>query len=153
MNSPTFDGYSQEMADQLPSDLSSGSERPAWALRVGPDPGVVAIVDDDAWVLKSLGRLMKSAGFTVETFVSAEDFLQRDCKTVCVVLDIGLPGMSGLELQRQLAIDSPQVSVVFVSAHDEPELRSQALAWGAVAFLRKPFDDEALLDAISLAVK
>ncbi|MCU1300873.1 MAG: response regulator receiver [Candidatus Sulfotelmatobacter sp.] len=115
----------------------------------------IAIVDDDKWVLKSLERLVKSAGFKVETFISAEDFLQsgNDSATICVILDIGLPGMSGLDLQRQLIAENSQVPIIFVSAHDESEMQTQALAGGAIAFLCKPFNDKALLDAVSSAVK
>jgi len=153
MNLPFVSIAFREVSFRLPTNISSANSYPAWALRNGPDPGVVAIVDDDPWVLKSFERLMKSVGFKVETYLSAEDFLQRDSRTVCLVLDIGLPGMSGLDLQRQLAAENPQVSVIFVSAHDEPETRIQARAWGAVAFLRKPFDPKALLDAVNSVVK
>jgi FixJ family two-component response regulator len=112
-------------------------------------------VDDDKWVLKSLERLVKSAGFRVETFISAEEFLEagKDSTTVCVILDIGLPGMSGLDLQRHLAAENSQVPIIFVSAHDETEMRTQALAGGAIAFLTKPVNDKALLDAVDSAVK
>jgi FixJ family two-component response regulator len=153
MTFPSVNVAFREIPFRLPTELSSANSYPAWALRNGPYPGVVAIVDDDPSVLRSLERLMKSAGLKVETFDSAEDFLQRDSKTVCLVLDIGLPGMSGLDLQRRLAAQNPQVSVIFVSAHDEPEMRIQARAWGAIAFLRKPFDDKALLDAVNSVVK
>jgi FixJ family two-component response regulator len=77
----------------------------------------------------------------------------RDSKTVCAILDIGLPGMSGLDLQERLAVENPQIRVIFVSAHDETEMRTRALAAGAIAFLGKPVNDKALLDAISSAVK
>jgi FixJ family two-component response regulator len=112
-------------------------------------------VDDDKWVLRSLERLVKSAGFKVATFVSAEDFLQagQDSATVCVILDIGLPGMSGLDLQRHLVAENCRIPIIFVSAHDEAEMRAQALAAGAIAFLSKPVKEKALLDAVDSAVK
>lgn len=128
---------------------------PGWAVCAGPGTGPIAIVDDDEWVLKSLARLVRSAGFQVETFVSAEKFLEvgRYSRTECVILDIGLPGMSGLDLQGHLAAKSSQVPIIFVSAHDETENRSQALAGGAIAFFSKPVDDKELLAALDAAVK
>jgi FixJ family two-component response regulator len=102
-----------------------------------------------------MGRLIKSAGFKVETFLSAEDFLEsaKASRKVCAILDIGLPGMSGLDLQERLAVENPQIRVIVVSAHDETEMRTRAMAAGAVAFLGKPVDDKALLDAISSAMR
>jgi two-component system response regulator FixJ len=143
------------MAKHVPDALLSVTSFSALVLGTGPAAGPVAIVDDDKWVLKSLERLVKSAGFRVETFLSAEDFLQsgKDSRTICVILDIGLPGMSGLDLQRHLAAENSQVPIIFVSAHDETETRTQALADGAIAFLSKPVNDKALLDAVSSAVK
>jgi FixJ family two-component response regulator len=131
----------------------SPSLLPGWSLR--PAVGPIAIVDDDKWVLRSLERLVKSAGFRVATFVSAEGFLEagQDSTTVCVILDIGLPGMSGLDLQRHLAAENSQLPIIFVSAHDETEIRTRALAAGAIAFLSKPVNDKALLDALDSAVK
>ncbi len=134
--------------------LSPGS-LPEWSLRVRPAMGPIAIVDDDMWVLRSLERLVKSAGFKVATFISAEDFLEarQDSTTVCVILDVGLPGMSGLDLQRHLAAENSPVPIIFVSAHDGTETRAQALAAGAIAFLGKPVNDKALLDALDSAVQ
>ncbi len=133
----------------------SPSSLPEWSLRTRPALGPIAIVDDDKWVLRSLERLVKSAGFKVATFVSAEDFLQasQDSATVCVILDIGLPGMSGLDLQRHLVAENSRIPIIFVSAHDEVEMRTQALAAGAIAFLSKPVKEKALLDAVDSAVK
>jgi FixJ family two-component response regulator len=145
----------REMGNLSVGALLSAGLFPPWAAGIRPECGPIAIVDDDQWVLKSLARLVKSAGFKVETFVSGEDFLQaaKDSKTVCLILDIGLPGMSGLDLQRQLAAENPQVPIIFVSAHDEAEIRTQALAGGAIAFLSKPVNDKALLEAVDAAVK
>lgn len=133
----------------LPSSL------PEWSLRIRPAVGPIAIVDDDKWVLRSLERLVKSAGFRVVTFISAEEFLEagEDSTAACFILDIGLPGMSGLDLQRHLVAQNSQVPIIFVSAQDETEMRTQALAAGAIAFLNKPVNDKALLDAVDSAVK
>ena len=116
---------------------------------------VIAIVDDDQWIRKSLKRLLKSAGYQSEAFISAEHYLvARNQKDIgCVILDIGLPGMNGFELERFLAAEHNRPPIVFVSAHDEPEVRDEAAHVGAVAFLGKPFDDNALLDAIDTALK
>jgi FixJ family two-component response regulator len=116
---------------------------------------VIAIVDDDKWMRKSLERLLKSAGYQSEVFISAEHYLAaRNPEEIgCVILDVGLPGMNGFELQRFLAAEHNRLPIVFVSAHDEPEVRDEAEHAGAVAFLGKPFDDNALLDAICTALK
>jgi FixJ family two-component response regulator len=119
-----------------------------------PRPALIAIVDDDKLVGRSLARLMKSVGFKVEAFASAEDFLQRGNlhNTACLILDVKLPGMSGLDLQRQLA-PHHHLPIIFVSAHDNQGTQDQALQAGAVAFLRKPFSKEALLNGIHSALK
>jgi FixJ family two-component response regulator len=116
---------------------------------------LIAIVDDDRWIRRSLERLLKSAGFRAETFVSAEEYLAagNHQETGCIILDIGLPGMSGFELERRLAADRKRRPVVFVSARDEPEVRDVATLAGAVVFLGKPFDDNTLLNAISSALQ
>jgi FixJ family two-component response regulator len=116
---------------------------------------LIAIVDDDQWIRRSLQRLLKSAGYRAEAFISAEHFLaaRNHVETGCIILDIGLPGMNGFELERRLTAEDSRLPVVFVSAHDEPEVRDEAAHAGAVAFLGKPFDDNALLDAICTALK
>jgi FixJ family two-component response regulator len=116
---------------------------------------VIAIVDDDEWMRKSLERLLKSAGYRSEAFTSAEHYLAaRNRKEIgCVILDIRLPGINGIDLERSLAAELNSPPIVFVSAHDEPEVRDEATHGGAVAFLGKPFDDSALLEAISAALK
>ena len=116
---------------------------------------VVAIVDDEKAVCRAIGRLVTSAGFKSEIFSSAEEFLRscRERQPDCLILDLSLPGMSGLELQQQLATDRCRTPIVVVSAHDDPLSRLQALQGGAVAFLGKPFDDEALLQAVHSAMK
>jgi FixJ family two-component response regulator len=124
-------------------------------MRIMDDLPLIAIVDDNRWMRRSLARLLKSAGFRAETFVSAEDYLAAGKLegTGCIILDIVLPGMNGFELMRRLTADRNRLPIVFMSAHDEPEVRSEAAQVGAVAFLSKPFDDGSLLDAVFLALK
>ena len=97
---------------------------------------------------------MRSAGFKTECFGSAEKFLESadDCLG-CMILDLKLPGMNGLELQRRLADEDKRVPIVFVSAHDDRASKSQALQAGATAFLNKPFGDETLLNAVDSALR
>ena len=115
----------------------------------------IAIVDDDRWIRGSLERLLTSAGFRAESFVSAEQYLDGGDHDGlgCVILDIRLPGMSGLELGRRLATDLHRVPVVFISAHDEPQVRHEAAQTGAIAFLGKPFDVVELLTAVHRALR
>jgi FixJ family two-component response regulator len=116
---------------------------------------LVAIVDDDQLFRRSIKRLVRSAGFRVETFGSAEDFLERGDldRTACAILDMKLPGMNGLDLQQRLITRPTRIPIVFVSAHDEAMMQANALRAGAVAFLKKPFDNSALLDALSRSIR
>lgn len=116
---------------------------------------LIAVVDDDKWIRKSLQRLLKSAGFRVETFGSAEDYLRHGSrnKTACMLLDVRLPGMNGFDLVRQLAAEHNRLPIVFMSAHDEPIIRSRALEVRAIGFLSKPMNEESLLEAVNLALK
>jgi FixJ family two-component response regulator len=111
---------------------------------------LIAIVDDDPSVLKALGRLIRSAGFEAVTFVSGEDFLARFQQRAfaCVVLDIHLGGMSGLDLQAYLADAGIRLPIVFITAHDELVTRERIEQSGQ-RYLRKPVDDNRLLGAIS----
>jgi len=115
---------------------------------------LVAIVDDDELFRRSVARIVGSAGFTVETFGSAEDFLERGNLdgTACAIVDIRLPGMNGSDLQRRLITRPRLMPIVFVSARDNV-IRPNTLRAGAVAFLKKPFDDNTLLDALHRAIK
>lgn len=114
---------------------------------------LVTIVDDDESVRRALQRLMKSAGLTADSFGSAEEFLQRgDRETACLILDVRLPGMSGLDLQRELAALSPRIPIIFMSAYGTEEMKERAIQKGAVSFLRKPFNEDLLLDDIRLAL-
>ena len=118
------------------------------------DRPLVAIVDDDELLRRSVERLVRSAGFRVETFGSAEDFLTRGNmdRTACAVLDMKLPGMNGFDLHQRLITRPRPMPIVFVSAHEYAVMRANALRAGAIAFLRKPFDDSALLDALDRAI-
>jgi len=119
------------------------------------DTPLVAIVDDDELFRRSIERLVRSAGFKVEVFGSAEEFLERGDmdRTACAILDMKLPGMSGLDLQQRLIATPTPIPIVFVSAHDEAMMQANALRAGAVAFLRKPFDNRTLLDALSRSIR
>ena len=123
---------------------------------MGPtDRPLVAIIDDDELFRRSIERLVGSAGFRVEAFASAEEFLERGNldRTACAILDMKLPGMNGLELQQRLITSSRPMPIVFVSAHDEAVTRANALRAGAIAFLKKPFDNSALLDALHRSIR
>src|SRR5262245_59869516 len=104
---------------------------------------------------QSTTRLVRSFKFNVKALASAEEFLNSDypAETACLILDVSLPGMSGLELQRQLAVSNSDVPIIFITAHEDADQRRQALEAGAVAFLYKPFYDDALLNAIDTALK
>jgi FixJ family two-component response regulator len=115
----------------------------------------IAVIDDDESVRDALKSLLKAAGFKAEAFSSALDFLDS-CQLAglaCLILDVRMPGMSGIELQDRLTTADHGVPIIFISAHADEEARARALASGAVAFLIKPFGDEALLDAIDAAVR
>jgi FixJ family two-component response regulator len=116
---------------------------------------MVAIVDDDDLMRSALQGLLKSAGLSAKAFASAEEFLksgQQD-QVGCLVADIRMPGMSGLELQAKLNADHCRVPTIFITAHGDEKMRMQALRAGAVEFLAKPFDDEALLESVRAALE
>jgi len=115
---------------------------------------LIAVVDDDDAVRQSLQRLIRSAGFTVKVFASAEEFLNSDHlrTTRCLILDVRMHKMNGFELQRQLRTSYGEIPIIFITAHGNETARSQALKNGAMAYLCKPFSDEALLKAIEVAL-
>jgi FixJ family two-component response regulator len=115
---------------------------------------LISIVDDDPAVAEAVVSLMESVGFAALGFGSAEDFLgsAHVTRTACLILDVRMPGMGGLELQRRLAADSNTTPIVFITAHGDTDGATDALRLGAVAFLLKPFSQEALLDAVRSAV-
>jgi two-component system, LuxR family, response regulator FixJ len=114
----------------------------------------IAVVDDEAPVGKALNRLLRLAGLSVETFSSGAAFLDslQDHPVDCVVLDLHMPQMDGFEVQRRLAQRGPRVPVIAITGRDSPQAREQALAGGATAYLVKPVDRQALLNAIAVAI-
>jgi FixJ family two-component response regulator len=118
--------------------------------RGGPSAGLVAIVDDDAPVRRSTRRLVRAFGFDAEAFGSAEEFLDSAAlaQTACLILDMRMPGMDGLDLQRSLAAREPRIPIVFLTAHATDLEEREARRAGAVAFLRKPVGRDALLTAL-----
>lgn len=118
---------------------------------------LIAIVDDDVSVRRALKRLVRSLGMNAETFASGQEFL--DCIDAmpsfhadCAILDVQMPGMNGLETQERLVRGGNPIPVIFITAHDEVGVRERALASGAMAFLRKPFDDELLIKTLRAAL-
>ena len=116
---------------------------------------VIAIVDDDASVQRGLQRLIRSAGWKVETFASAQEFLGRSRTELpnCVLLDLQLPGLSGLDLQKRMAEVGLEIPIVFLTGHGNIPVSVQAMKAGAVQFLTKPVDEQELLQAIEEAVE
>jgi len=115
---------------------------------------MIYVIDDDESVRKAFGRLLRSVNLEVETFSSAEEFLKapKANKNACIIIDIRMPGLTGLDLQRKLKDQGIQIPVIVITASDDAQVREQARELGAVAFFRKPIDDQALLDAISWAI-
>lgn len=115
---------------------------------------LVTVVDDDESVRESLPDLLNEFGFAVQAFASAEAFLASDCveQTKCLILDIAMPGMSGPDLQQELSLRQQAIPIVFITAHGDEIMRPRLLEQGAVACLRKPFSDTALLDALRAAL-
>jgi FixJ family two-component response regulator len=116
---------------------------------------LISIVDDDDALRSSLENLIRSVGMRAQCFSSAEAFLSSNHvhETRCLVLDVRMPGMSGPELQRQMAVANSHIPIIFITAHEDDAQRTQALEAGAVAFLHKPFYEEELLNAIDAALK
>lgn len=116
---------------------------------------LVAIVDDDDLMRTALQGMLKSVGLTSQAFASAEEFLKsgQQRQTACLITDIRMPGMSGLELQAKLNAEHCKIPTIFITAHGDTRMRMQALRAGAVEFLAKPFDDEALLGSVRAALQ
>lgn len=116
---------------------------------------MIAIVDDDDLMRSALQGLLKSAGLPARTFESAEEFLNsgQHTQAACLIADIRMPGMSGLELQAKLKAEHCRMPIIFITAHGDEKMRMQALRAGAVEFLAKPFDDEALLESVRAALE
>ena len=115
---------------------------------------MVYVIDDDESVRRAFARLLRSADVNAETFSSAEEFLNspKQEKNSCILIDIRMPDSSGFDLQQKLATSDIQIPVIVVSASDDAQIRERARDLGAVAFFRKPVDDQALLDAIWWAI-
>jgi len=118
------------------------------------DDSIVSIVDDDPSMCEALTRLLGTVGLRAEAFNTPQEFLKtkRPEAPSCLVLDVRLPGLSGLDLQRELANTDPPVQIVFITAHGDIPMTVQALKAGAVDFLTKPFRDQQLLDAVQQAI-
>jgi FixJ family two-component response regulator len=124
-------------------------------MSIGHNSRLVAIVDDDESVQRALQDLIESDGLSALCFASAEQFLGSEArnKAACLIADIRMPGLSGLELQAKLKAERCRIPVVFITAHGDAELRIHAMREGAVQFLSKPFDDTVLLEIVHAALK
>ena len=119
---------------------------------------LIAIVDDDESVCRAVRRLVRSLAIDAETFTSGQDFLDLleampSFQPDCLILDVQMPGMNGLELKDRLALTGKTIPVIFITAYDEVGVRERAFAAGAVAFLRKPFNDELLIKTMNGALE
>ena len=116
---------------------------------------LVAIVDDDDLMRSALQGLLKAVGLPARAFASAEEFLKsgQQHETACLIADIRMPGISGLELQAKLNADHCRIPTIFITAHGDEKMRMHALRAGAVEFMAKPFDDEVLLESVRAALE
>ena len=116
---------------------------------------LVAILDDDDSVRTALQGLLKAVGLPAQAFASAEEFLKsgQQHQIACLIADIRMPGMSGLELQAQLNAERCRIPIIFITAHGDAKMRMKALRAGAVEFMAKPFDDEVLLENVRAALE
>ncbi len=123
-------------------------------MEVQGESAIVTVVDDDDSLRDALQGLLKAAGFPAQAFASAEEFLKsgQQQKTECLITDIRMPGMSGLELQAQLNAEHRRIPIIFLTAHGDEKMRMQALRAGAVEFLAKPFDADALIENVRAAL-
>ena len=116
---------------------------------------LVAIVDDDELMRGAVQGLLREAGLPARAFASAEEFLDSGAQHLssCLIADIRMPGMSGLDLQARLDAEHIRIPIIFMTAHSDERIRMQALRSGAVEFLAKPFDDDVLLETVRVALK
>ncbi len=123
-------------------------------MKKGQDTHLIAIVDDDKSVQSALQDLVEADGFSARTFGSAEEFLESGLqrKVACLITDIRMPGMSGLDLQARLKADGYKTPIIFITAHGDARVRIQAMREGGVEFLMKPFDDQVLLSRLRAAL-
>lgn len=147
--------------DQSPMARAAGTRQSGTAARregllLNPEDRspVICVVDDDASLLRALRRLLRASGFRVETFPSAEDFLDSERRTdaACLVLDVHLGGLTGFELQERLVASGARIPVVIITARDDGPTRERARRAGVVDYLRKPFDGDSLIGAINRAI-
>lgn len=119
-----------------------------------PEARLIAIVDDDDDVRKAVHAVLKSAGLASRSFASAEEFLHsgQRSETACLISDIAMPGMNGLELQARLTEDGFRIPIIFITAYSDPRTRMRAMNAGGIDFLEKPFDDNILLERIQAAL-
>ena len=124
-------------------------------MNIGHNSRLVAIVDDDESVQRALQDLIESDGLSALCFGSAEQFLDSEArnKAACLIADVRMPGLTGLELQAKLKAERCPIPVVFITAHGDAEMRIHAMREGAVEFLSKPFDDAVLLEIVHTALK
>jgi FixJ family two-component response regulator len=124
-------------------------------MRIRQNSKLIAIVDDDESVLRSLQDLIESDGLTALCFGSSEQFLDSEARSnaACLIADIRMPGMSGLELQAKLKAERCPLPIIFITAHGDAEMRIRAVREGAVEFLSKPFDDAVLLQIVHTTLK
>jgi RNA polymerase sigma factor (sigma-70 family) len=122
---------------------------------VDESKAIVFIVDDDDDVRRALERLIESVGLNVESFSSAQEFLERSAPTgpACIVLDVRMPGLSGLDLQQKLSASGMDVPIIFMTGHGTVPMSVRAMKAGAVDFMEKPFDEQVMLDSIQQAVE
>ena len=115
---------------------------------------LICVVDDDSLIRDSIQRLLRSFGFRVETLASGEEFWNSGylAETACLILDVRMPGMSSIELHRQLVASHYEIPVIFITAYEDEGMRAQALREGAAALLIKPFSEQALINAINEAL-
>jgi FixJ family two-component response regulator len=123
-------------------------------VEVGPARGLVAVVDDDESVRNAVHGVLRSVGLKVQTFSSAAEFLEsgQQDHTGCLITDVQMPGMTGLELQARLAADEKRIPIIFITAFGNARMRAQAMRAGAIEFLGKPFNDEVLLESVRAAL-
>jgi FixJ family two-component response regulator len=137
-----------------PAEAPHAFAMPSRRQRGADDHPLVTVVDDDESVRESLPDLLREFGFSARAFASAEEFLRSDAarQSRCLVLDVAMPGMNGLDLQRELARRGLAIPIVFITAQKDEVVRARALAQGAAGFLHKPFSDSALLEALRSAM-
>jgi FixJ family two-component response regulator len=115
---------------------------------------MISIVDDDNWARDGIRELVESLGYRAISFISAEQFLESNFvdKTSCLITDLQMPGLSGLDLQRELRRMGYGIPIIFITAYPDEKRREDALGAGAIGFLSKPFDEQSLIDCLALAV-